>query len=81
MFRSLKRTKDFTGPICIFQALDLGIALASAVKIASELNIDNRMMYSIGVAAKEMQLLDADVIIGIPLSVTGKKPLFCTKVD
>ena len=72
--KATKRTKDFTGPICIFQAMDLGIALASAAKIASELNIDNRMMYSIGVAAKEMQLLDADVIIGIPLSVTGKNP-------
>ena len=72
--KATKRTKDFTGPICIFQAIDLGIALSSVVKMASELNIDNRMMYSIGVAAKEMQLLDADVIIGIPLSVTGKNP-------
>lgn len=71
-----KRKKDFAGPNCIFQALDLGIALGSAVKIASDLNVDNRMMYSIGVAAKEMQLLDADVIIGVPLAVTGKSPYF-----
>ncbi len=74
--KARKRTKDFTGPVCIFQALDLGIALGSAVKTASELNVDNRMMYSIGVAAKEMQLLDSDVIIGIPLSITGKSPYF-----
>ena len=71
-----RRTKDFTGPICVFQSMDLGIALASAVKIASELNIDNRMMYSIGVAAKEMDLLDSDIIVGIPLAVMGKSPYF-----
>lgn len=71
-----RRTKVFTGPTCMFQALDLGIALGSAVKISSEFNIDSRIMYSIGVAAKEMQLLDSDIIIGVPLSVTGKSPYF-----
>ena len=60
----------------MFQAIDLGIALASAVKMASELNIDNRMMYSIGVAAKAMKLLDSDIIVGIPLAVMGKSPFF-----
>ncbi|MGC9345925.1 MAG: ferredoxin domain-containing protein, partial [Candidatus Bathyarchaeales archaeon] len=35
--------EDFFGPTCLFKALDLGIALGSAVKIASMLNIDNRM--------------------------------------
>ncbi len=74
--RKQLRTKDFVGPLCIFQALDLGIALCSAVKLASELGIDNRMMYTIGAAAKSQGLLDSDVIIGIPLSVTGKSPYF-----
>ena len=67
---------DFTGPICIFEALDLGIALGSAVQRARDLNVDNRMMYTIGAAAKALNLLDADVIIGIPLSVTGKNIYF-----
>lgn len=71
-----KQTRDFHGPVCIFQAMDLGIALGSAVKLASELSIDNRMMYTIGVAAKKLGLLDSDLIIGIPLSVTGKSPYF-----
>ena len=71
-----KRAKDFIGPNCILQALDLGIALGSAVKLASENGIDNRMMYTIGVAAKKLELLDSDVIIGIPLSVSGKSPYF-----
>ncbi len=68
--------EDFTGPICIFEALDLGIALGSAVQRASNLNIDNRMMYTIGAAAKTLKLLDADIIIGIPLSTTGKNIYF-----
>lgn len=71
-----RQGKDFSGPICIFQAIDLGIALASAAKLASELNVDNRIMYTIGAAAKKLRLLDSDIVIGIPLSVGGKNPYF-----
>ncbi len=71
-----KKGEDFTGPICIFEAMDLGIALGSAAKTASEMNIDNRLMYTLGAAAKDLKLLDADVIIGIPLSATGKNIYF-----
>lgn len=74
-----RRTRDFGGPVCMFQAMDLGIALGSAVKLAGEIGIDNRMMYTIGISAKKSQLLDSDVIIGIPLSVTGKNPYFDRK--
>lgn len=74
-----KKGEDFTGPICIFEAMDLGIALGSAVKLASELNIDNRLMYTIGAGAKALELLDADVVIGIPLSASGKSIYFDRK--
>lgn len=74
-----KRGEDYTGPICIFEAIDLGIALGSAVKLANELNIDNRVMYTIGSAAKALQLLNSDVILGIPLSVSGKNIYFDRK--
>jgi uncharacterized ferredoxin-like protein len=67
---------DFSGPVCIFQAIDLGIAIGSAVKLASQLNVDNRVMYTIGAAAKRLRLLDSDIIVGIPLSVAGKSPYF-----
>ena len=77
--RVKRRTRDFSGPVCIFQAMDLGIALGSAVKLAGEIGIDNRLMYTIGAAAKKLELLDSDVIIGIPLSVTGKNPYFDRK--
>lgn len=59
--------------------VDLGIAVGSAAKVASDLNVDNRIMYSIGVAAKQMGLLDAEEIQGIPLSVTGKNIFFDRK--
>lgn len=77
-FRGSKKSKgeDFTGPICVWHAVDLGIALGSAAKIASELNVDNRMMYSVGAAAKALSLIEADVIVGIPISTTGKNIYF-----
>ncbi len=70
---------DFVGPLCVFEVLDLGIALGSAVKTASELNIDNRIMYTIGAAAKALDVLDADIIMGIPVSATGKNIYFDRK--
>lgn len=72
----MRRGKDFNGPVCAFQAIDLGVALGSAVKLASDLNIDNRMMYTIGAAAQQTGLLEADIIVGIPLAVTGKNIYF-----
>ena len=68
--------EDFAGPTCVFQAIDLGIALGSAVKLAAELGIDNRIMYTVGAAAKDLDLLDSDIVMGIPLSATGKNPFF-----
>jgi len=64
---------DFTGPTCVFKALDLGIALGSAVKTAGILNVDNRIMYRIGAAAMKLKILpEATVVMGIPLSAKGK---------
>ena len=64
---------DFMGPTCVFKALDLGVALGSAVKTASIFNVDNRIMYRIGAAAMKLRMLpEATVIMGIPLSATGK---------
>lgn len=67
---------DFSGPNCVFPILDLGIALGSAVKLAAEWGIDNRIMYTVGMAAKKLNLIDADVIMGLPLSVSGKNIFF-----
>lgn len=72
-----KLGEDFVGPSCLFKALDLGIALGSAVKIAGLLNVDNRIMYHIGTAALKLKMLpDASVIMGIPVSAKGKNIYF-----
>jgi uncharacterized ferredoxin-like protein len=68
---------DFTGPNCLFKLLDLGIAIGSTAKTASTLNVDNRIMYRVGAAAKMLTLLpEATVIMGIPLSAKGKSLYF-----
>jgi uncharacterized ferredoxin-like protein len=67
---------EFRGPQCAMRVLDMGIALGSAAKMAGLLNADNRIMYRAGVAAREMGLIDADFVMGIPLSATGKSIYF-----
>lgn len=67
---------DFDGPNCSIRCLDLGIALGSAVKIASNMNVDNRIMYRIGVAAKRLGIGRSVLSHGIPLSATGKNIFF-----
>jgi len=77
MLRAKKKERGTArGPMCHMQSIDLGIALSSAVKAASDFGVDNRMMYSIGAAARQIKLMDADLAIGIPLSATGKNPYF-----
>ena len=67
---------EFLGPQCLYRALDVGIALGSAVKTASMLNVDNRIMYRIGAVARKLKFIDADFVMGIPLSVSGKSIYF-----
>jgi len=67
---------EFDGPQCAFRLLDMGIAIGSAVKTAGIMNVDNRIMYRAGVVARKMGLIDADFVMGIPLSVTGKSIYF-----
>ncbi len=76
MASCVSRTTEFLGPQCGFRLLDLGIALGSAVKTASVLNVDNRIMYRIGVVARVHGVVDWDVVMGVPLSATGKNIYF-----
>ena len=75
-----KTTGDYSGPVCSIRAVDLGIALGSAVSKAKDLAIDNRVMYTVGVAARKVSLIDADVVLGLPLSITGKNIFFDRKI-
>ena len=66
------------GGRCAFNITDLGIAVGSAVSLAMDNRIDNRVMYTIGRVAKKMGMMSEDVgiIYGIPLSVSEKSPFF-----
>jgi uncharacterized ferredoxin-like protein len=62
-------------------SVDLGIAIGSAVSVAADHRVDNRVMYTVGKAAIDAKLLGPDVVIafGIPLSVSSKNPFFDRK--
>jgi uncharacterized ferredoxin-like protein len=60
----------------VLSIVNLGIAIGSAVKTASILNVDNRIMFTVGVAAQELGIIDADYVLGIPLSATSKNIYF-----
>lgn len=73
----LKSPKEYKVDIdTVLSIINLGIALGSAVKIASILNVDNRIMYSVGLAAQKLGLINAEYVYGIPLSAKSKNIYF-----
>jgi len=66
---------------CVFNTGDLGIAIGSAVSLATDRRVDNRIMYTVGQAVLEMMLFPPEVkiVYGIPLSATSKNPFFDRK--
>jgi len=76
----LKTPPDYKVDInTVMSLLNLGIALGSAVKMASLMNIDNRIMYTVGLAAQRLGLIDAEYVMGIPLSAHAKNIYFDRK--
>ena len=67
--------------ICAFNTGDLGIAIGSAVSVAADNRVDNRVFFSAGRAALNLKTLGPEVGIayGIPLSVGGKSIFFDRK--
>jgi uncharacterized ferredoxin-like protein len=76
--KKTKQATPFASPNCALRMTDLGIAVGSAVKTAQVHNVDNRIMYSGGVAARDLGLFpdDCTVVYAIPLSATGKNIFF-----
>ncbi len=74
-----KEVEEFKGPQCAWRHQDLGIAVGSVVKTLSIHNIDNRIMYRAGVVARKYGFCDWDMVMGIPMSVTGKNIFFDRK--
>ena len=73
-------TNAAAGATCVFTSVDLGIAVGVAVALAADNRVDNRVMFTIGKAAASLGLLgEHRLIMGIPLSVSGKSPFFDRK--
>lgn len=65
---------------CAFNVVDLGVAVGSAVSMAADRRVDNRIMYSAGAAAMELGILEGcTAVFAIPLSCSGKSPYFDRK--
>lgn len=66
------------GGRCALAITDLGIAVGSAVAVAADERVDNRVFFTAGVAAVNLGLMDEKVTIsyGIPLSVAAKNIFF-----
>ena len=67
--------------VCVYDPMDVGIALGSAAATAAECRMDSRILFSAGRAAQELGLMGENVrlIYGLPLAVTGKSPFFDRK--
>ena len=73
----LEHGVPFLGPNCAVRVTDLGIALGSAVKTASLHNMDNRIMYTAGVAALRLGWMEGcSIVYGIPLKASAKNIFF-----
>ncbi len=68
--------EKFKGPFCFWRAVDFGIAVGSAARTAGLHNADNRVMYRVGVSARRLGLISGEIVIGIPVSATGKNIYF-----
>lgn len=77
-FENCARKNQYPDIPCSFNTTDLGIAVGSAAGIAMDHRVDNRIMYTIGMAALEMEIMNKDIkiIFGIPLSASSKNPFF-----
>lgn len=66
---------------CVYNVHDLGVAVGSAVALAAQFHVDNRVMFSIGKAAIELKMFNENVkaAFGIPLTAYSKNPFFDRK--
>ena len=66
------------GIACAIAVNDLGIAVGSAAASAMDNRVDNRILFSAGIAALHLNLFSDKVgmCFGIPLAITGKSVFF-----
>lgn len=77
-FNSCKE-KEENAPLapCFFNSNDLGIAIGSMCSKIADHRIDSRVMFSVGLAARELSLLaECSTVLAIVLSVSNKSVFF-----
>jgi len=62
----------YGGPHCMMRMMDIGCALASAAKTAALLSVDSRVQQRVGATARALGVIDADVVMGLPVGYYGK---------
>lgn len=65
---------------CAINSIDVGIAVGSACATAADLRLDTRVMFSVGMVARRLNMLDdCHQIIAIAVSASSKNPFFDRK--
>lgn len=65
------------GVPCVYNGIDLGIALGAACAAAADHRVDTRVMYSAGIAVQNLDILPGCKLIhAIPVSISSKNPFF-----
>lgn len=77
-FKNCKEKEKHPNTPCVFNTGDLNLAIGSAISLAADFRVDNRVMFSIGKAAIDANIFEQDIKIayGIPLSASSKNPFF-----
>ena len=68
------------GVPCAIVSVDVGIAIGSACATAADHRVDTRVMFSAGLAAQRLGILDGcKQVFAIPVSASSKNPFFDRK--
>lgn len=79
-FATCEEKNKFPEVPCSLNTVDVGIALGSAVSIASDHRVDTRIMFSAGRVAVEMGWMKGcSNVYAIPISCSSKNPFFDRK--
>jgi uncharacterized ferredoxin-like protein len=71
-----EKEMGYSGPHCVMRMIDIGVALSSAAKAGSLLSVDNRVQQRVGATARALGIIKGEVVMGIPVSITGKSIYF-----
>ena len=68
------------GVPCALNSVDIGIAIGSACSTAADHRVDTRVMFSAGLAAQRLNILEGcRQVFAIPVSASSKNPFFDRK--